>query len=183
MQRQTSNNTNQWLRGPDGSLLSSVEGREVPTRSQMDGRMKDDSEVVTVDDAVGSHNSKNSGTRVVTVTQNMGNRVVNPISGITKDMVVFNTDYGKGGNLVLDKVEIIENNLNIGGNEVLDANDLNGLTFREQKRSRVDEPIQTGPKENNEYTDLEMAEQTNNAEEVSKNLFTAGTAMQTRQSL
>lgn len=171
-----------------------MEEGEVPVNSRREGRMRVDSELVTEDGAGGGNVSTNLGSQIVMAPQNVVNRDSNPMkdvdrdnsygrSGIIKDLVAFNKGYGQGENFVADKIEGIQSNLNMGGKDDLDVNEANGLTFREQKRSRIDEPIQTGPKGNNEYTDLEMADTTNNAEEVPKNLLKAGTAMQSRQSL
>lgn len=190
MQRQSSTGTNQWLRGPDGRWLNSMEEGEIPVEE----RMRVDRELVTVDGAGGGHDSTNLGSQVVMAPQNVVNRDSNPIKGvggdtsygrpgIIKDLGVLNKGYGQGENLVADKLEGMDGILNIGGKDGLDINEINGLTFREQKRSRTDEPIQIGPTGNNEHTDLEMADTTNNVEEVPKNMLKAGTAVQSRQSL
>lgn len=176
VQRQVGASTNQWLRSPDGRMLNPMEGRGNPVGSQVDGLMGQDSGGTSANGAVDGHVHVKSGAQVVTDFQNMARG---------KGLIDKGQEYGVDGrvNLVHDKTETVGNNLNVGGKTDLGLIDTNGLTFREQKRSRVDVSIQTGPKENNVGTDLEMTDTTNITEEVSKNRLKAGAALQTRQSL
>lgn len=173
MQRQTGNSTNQWLRGPDGRLLNPVEGRGIPVSSQMDGMMRDDSRVVTVNGAVGDCNPLNPGAQVGTAYPNMASRSGNYGMGNTEgDMSVINTE----GNIL--KIVPAREMLNQkNGLEIVDEKrhrvngpNLNGLT--EEQKNNIEDTYMTGTQHNEHNDNME-----------SKNLILAGTAMQTRQSL
>lgn len=147
------------------------QGGRILTSTPMNETKRNNSRVVTGDDAVGDYNPEKLGMQVdIMIPQNMTSRSENNGMGA----VIGETSSNNTAGLVLK---------NIQAREILELNEASGMEVMDQKRRRVEETKLSGLTEKQNDEDADMTDTQNNGNTVSKNLLKAGAALQARQSL